>query len=435
MIDLIEDAALVLPWFVAAGAGGVALMWWRRAHAEGDRAARAEGEAAGLTQVVRAAERALGEVRAGLAAPGALERPGEQPTTASDVPGLSATVLGQLVNGLAGDFDVCLRGVVGDMQVAATREAARVRGEALEAMRSTVRTVASALVSLGSELSGEVSAGVRRHQGDEAFETLTRIDHMVQQQLMVAQGYVVLSGGVLGRRWPATTLTDVARAAMGRVRDYQRVWHAPLDDKAVVSRSVEALVHTVAILMDNGLRYSPPQARVELHFQDGHHGVTVVIDDAGLQMNSEQLDRARRILSRTEADDLHALGAYPQTGMRVAALLGARYGFRVSIEAPNHFGGTRAAIFVPHDLLTRPLPDPVMEQAPSAEVQGDVSAGTTAGGLTVRRRRSPAHTPAVAPVPVHSGGARSAVVTAWADGTRRARAASVSPAPTKDSES
>ncbi|WP_280184043.1 hypothetical protein, partial [Nocardia cyriacigeorgica] len=42
-----------------------------------------------------------------------------------------------------------------------------------------------------------------------------------------------------------------------------------------ISRSVEPLVHTLAALIDNALRYSPPTSYVDVSFQEGHHGVTV----------------------------------------------------------------------------------------------------------------------------------------------------------------
>ncbi len=49
-------------------------------------------------------------------------------------------------------------------------------------------------------------------------------------------------------------------------------------------------------LLDNAARYSPPQTYVEVSTQLGHHGVTLLIDDAGKRMSDEELERARQTL-------------------------------------------------------------------------------------------------------------------------------------------
>ncbi|WP_435058122.1 ATP-binding protein [Streptomyces sp. bgisy060] len=339
----------------------------------------------------------------------------------------------------------------------AQAEIARVQGNAVRSTEAAVRSVSSALVGMAARTSRRVSEGVRAHQDDAAFETLTGIDRTVQQTLLVAQGWTVLAGGKLTRHWTTTTLTDVVRAAMGYVEDYQRV--APQElPLAVKTRVVGPVVHTLALLLDNAVRFSPPQSRVHVSFEQGHHGVTVIVDDSGLQMTPEQLDEARDILTGQRTDDITRLGALPKTGFRVAAALARAYGFRVDVQAPNALLGTRALLTLPQDLLTTegeaaplsapavhsgpqgsltPVPDshltlarsvqgpqPVLVPArPPAEEHLDApaAAGTTASGLTRRNRRgTPAPVPAPRPVNVEPG--RASVITSWARGTQAARA-------------
>jgi signal transduction histidine kinase len=356
-------------------------------------------------------------------------------------PPLVGTTAARRIEELVTRHTELMRSLREEVRAAADRTAeervTRAHNDARDATRAAVLTFATALVSLGSELAEEISTGVRVHQDDEAYATLMGIDHTSQQMLRVAQGYMVLAGGTLGRRLPATSFTDIARAAMGRVQGYERVRTQELD-QGVVPRAVEALVHTLAILLDNAVRYSPPTAYAEVSFRTGHNGVTVIIDDAGLQMSQEQLDRARAILTGKEPVDIHALGAYPQTGFRVASLLAARYGFRVDLDAPNLFGGTRALVFVPSALLTA-VPDDVPtahqpyparsyggqspEPAGQAAQQAGQSApgGTTASGLTRRRRRVPAQTAAPLPEPQEVRPGRPDIAAAWVDGSRRGR--------------
>ncbi|MGQ4436990.1 MULTISPECIES: ATP-binding protein [unclassified Streptomyces] len=331
----------------------------------------------------------------------------------------------------------------------AQAEVARAQTNAVRSTEAAVRSVSSAMVGMAARTSRRVSEGVRAHQDDAAFETLTRIDRTVQQTLLVAQGWAVLAGGRLTRHWNTTTLTDVVRAAMGYVEDYQRVSPQELP-LAVRTRVVGPVVHTLALLLDNALRFSPPQAPVHVSFQQGHHGVSVIVDDSGLQMTPEQLDEARDILAGLRTDDITQLGALPKTGFRVAAALARAYGFRVDVQAPNAMMGTRALLTLPQELLTtvdEAAPEPAQEtrgriaSAPegrlalarptggpvpiAAAAEGPVDAppdaGTTASGLTKRVRRG---TPPAGPLrrPVNAEPGTAGVASAWARGTRAARA-------------
>lgn len=325
--------------------------------------------------------------------------------------------------------------------------------EAREATQAAVRSFGTSVVSLGADLSQVVSAALRRHHDGDVYETLTRIDHTVQQMMRQAQSYVIVCGGLPGRRWPAKTFTDIVGGATGRVRDYLRVQTKQLD-RAVISRAVEPLVHTVATLLDNALRYSPPTSYVEVGFQEGHHGVTIVIDDAGVRMNAEQLGHARRILSGQEAVDVHSLGPSPKVGFPGIAALSRRYGFSVVVDGPNAYGGMRALVYVPEALLAGGAAEaaapavPAQPQAPVLESAapspfpeepagyGDPNEpAETAGGLPKRRRRTAIDPPLdgrsrrPSPEPLRNDGvpsaepARPGVIAAWHNGTKSGRAA------------
>lgn len=330
------------------------------------------------------------------------------------------------------------------------RAEAAVRAEldagARTATGAAVRSFGTSVVSLGADISQVVSTALREHRGDEVYETLTRIDHSVQQMLRQAQSYVIVSGGLPGRRWPQQSLTDVVGGAVGRVRDFTRVRYNQLD-RVVISRAVEPLVHTVATLLDNALRYSPPNSYVDIGFQEGHHGVTVIIDDAGVRMNTEQMDDARQILAGERAIDIHQLGPTPRVGFPSIAALARRYGFTVYVDGPNAYGGMRAMVFVPESLFvprhvgfdgpatevvpqvaTAPAPVPVPQREP--EPAPAPASDSTEGGLPKRRRRAPALA-AVGSAPIRrvpreepqdSGFARPDLAAAWHSGSQSGRA-------------
>uniref|UniRef100_UPI0034DF27E9 ATP-binding protein n=1 Tax=Streptomyces flavofungini TaxID=68200 RepID=UPI0034DF27E9 len=376
MTDLIQ-ATTVVPSVLALAAGGAAWRFWDQCRGERAENGRLRTQAEETARQQRAAEDVLAQL-AGHVIPRLgpeAERSGTGHGVDIELPdALVGTVLAQRLAELANSAAHTVRKVQYDAQTStgeqiaeaeqdAREQSERARRAAEESSRAAVRAVSSAMVGMASKLSQRVSQGVRRHEGDEAYETLVGIDHPTQQMLLVAQNYVVLSGGKLSRRWPATPMTDVVRAAMGSIEEYERVEHQELA-ATVTSRAVGPVVHALAVLLDNAVRYSPSSSRVHVAFQEGHHGVSVIVDDAGLRMNEEQLTWAREILTGERRDDINQLGAHPQTGLRSAAALAGDYGFRIDLEAPNPFGGTRVYMFIPKSLLTTSAaPQPVARPA------------------------------------------------------------------------
>ncbi|MEV5649661.1 ATP-binding protein [Nocardia sp. NPDC052254] len=269
-----------------------------------------------------------------------------------------------------------------------------------DATSAAVRAFGTSVVSLGADVSQVVSAALREHRGDDVYETLIRIDHSVQQMIRQAQSYVIVCGGLPGRRWPQQTLTDIVGGAVGRVRDFTRVRPQQLD-RVVISRAVEPLVHTMATLLDNALRYSPPTSFVDVTFQEGHHGLTVIIDDAGVRMNPEQMEEARQVLAGERSVDIHQLGPTPRVGFPGIAALARRYGFTVYIDGPNIYGGMRAMVYVPEGLLTA-RPEAALESmtAPPISAPAEAPAPAMAAPAPVANNIDIPAPVNIAPMPV-----------------------------------
>jgi hypothetical protein len=209
-----------------------------------------------------------------------------------------------------------------------------------------------------------------------------------------AQATAVLCGSWPGQQRSASSLTDVVGGATSRIRDFLRIHVPTMADTAVVSRVVEPVVLALAELLDNGARHSPPTTTVEVNFQQAHNGVAIMVDDAGVGMSLEEAQQASTLLSGLTAVDINRLGDPPRIGFPVIGVLAARYGFRVSVDTRSPYGGVRAVMFLPNELLTRATkPKAVHERAVTTSVDDDAEPSTsvrTASGLPMRRRRTPA---------------------------------------------
>ncbi|MER8184528.1 ATP-binding protein [Kitasatospora sp. NPDC094015] len=269
-----------------------------------------------------------------------------------------------------------------------------------------------------------------RHGNDPAvFEDLLQLDHGNALVGRLADSIAVLGGARPGRQWSRPVpLYSVLRGAISRILDYQRVELHPVSEVAVVGPAVEPLIHALAELLDNATRYSPPQTRVHLTAVEVQTGIAVEIEDGGLSLSEEGRARAERMLKEAQAGiDLNDLGETPRLGLAVVGRLAQAYGLQVSLR-PSAYGGVRAVLIVPQELLTTapatgrahgigaasgPRPTAAAVPAPTRAVAGPRTAVAdeeefaevserTPNGLPQRRRRAaagavPAMPAAVAP--------------------------------------
>lgn len=193
----------------------------------------------------------------------------------------------------------------------------------------------------------------RHGRNPDVFGDLLRLDHGTALVGRLADSISVLGGARPGRQWSrAVTLYSVLRGAMSRIIDYQRVELHSVTEVAVVGPIVEPLIHTIAELLDNATRYSPPHTRVHLTAVEVQSGIAVEIEDGGLSMSEEARRRAERMLAQAQSGiDLNDLGETPRLGLAVVGRLAQAYGFQVSLRS-SAYGGVRAVVIVPQHLIT-----------------------------------------------------------------------------------
>ncbi|MCD9145350.1 ATP-binding protein [Streptomyces albireticuli] len=192
-----------------------------------------------------------------------------------------------------------------------------------------------------------------KHGNDpDVFGDLLHLDHGNALTGRLADSIAVLGGSRPGRQWKnEIPLYNVLRGAMSRILEYRRVDLHSVADVAVVGPAVEPVIHALAELLDNATRYSPPQTRVHLTAVDIQSGIAVEIEDAGVGLTDEARRRTDRVLSKESELDLDDLGEAPRLGLAVVARLARSYNFLVSLR-PSAYGGVRAVLVIPMDLIT-----------------------------------------------------------------------------------
>ncbi|MFJ8754982.1 ATP-binding protein [Streptomyces sp. NPDC102441] len=311
-------------------------------------------------------------------------------------------------------------------------EEAKDRAE--EATKTALKSAMRTLQGLAGEQQLAITKLQEKYGELQILQDLLDIDHMNSQFARRAQSIAVLCDGWLGRQRAAASLYDVVRSAKGRIRYFTRVEIRAQTNFAIASRAVEPVALTLAELLDNATSYSAPETVIEINIRPVPKGVCIIVDDAGVGMNEEEKERAAKLLSSERSPGVSGLGNPPQFGFTVIGVLAARYGFTVSVDSTSPYGGVRAVVLLPEDLLTTiqaPEPEPEPKESPTVAVppsmppeESPVASSTTPGGLPKRRRRGAISiVPAVDPtdVPARSSEQAASVMGAFQRGTQSGR--------------
>jgi signal transduction histidine kinase len=184
----------------------------------------------------------------------------------------------------------------------------------------------------------------------DTLANLFRLDHLATRMRRNAESLLVLAGIEPPRQWAAPVrLTDVIRAALGEVEDYQRVTVRGVEPATILGSAAADLAHLLAELIENALVFSPPDQTVDIRGRtrdDG--GYTLAVIDNGLGMPPADIDAANRRLAGAES---FTIAPSKYLGHYVAGNLAARHDIHVQLEnSPGN--GITATIDIPPSLLT-----------------------------------------------------------------------------------
>ncbi|WP_280396776.1 ATP-binding protein [Nocardia carnea] len=131
------------------------------------------------------------------------------------------------------------------------------------------------------------------------LQNLFRLDHLATRMRRNGDNLLVLAGTALRRgQLEPVPLSDMLWSAVSQVEDYQRVEIGHVPDGVVAGEPAVDIEHLLAEVIDNALRYSPPNTPVAVTVSravDG--GYLIEITDRGLGMATEDLQAANARLA------------------------------------------------------------------------------------------------------------------------------------------
>ncbi|WP_084469094.1 sensor histidine kinase [Nocardiopsis trehalosi] len=228
----------------------------------------------------------------------------------------------------------------------------------------------------------------REEEDPDLLEDLFHLDHLATRGRRNAENLIILGGAQPGRRWrQPIPLVDILRGAISETEEYSRVKLRVVPDLALTGAVVADVIHLVAELVENATAFSPPHTLVHIHSEVVPKGVVVEIEDRGLGMSEDNLATANATLATAPEFDVMALNQDSRLGLFVVARLAGKHGISVQL-CPSPYGGTRAVVLVPAELIATGLADD--PAAPPADVVSGPAARHRSGDLLAPKRPAPA---------------------------------------------
>lgn len=190
-------------------------------------------------------------------------------------------------------------------------------------------------------------SSLESRETDPAFlEHLFKLDHLASRMRRNAESLLILAGSETPRRrrTPAQ-VTEVVRAAMSEVEEFERVRIGHLRDATIAGPAVIDLVHLLAELIENALGFSPPESTVEIDGRSlGQGGYQFAVIDHGVGMSDLELLAANQRMSGK--DELEGMPTR-YLGQYVVAKLASKLGALVRLQPSAGGRGVTATINLP----------------------------------------------------------------------------------------
>ncbi|MFF4993126.1 nitrate- and nitrite sensing domain-containing protein [Streptosporangium saharense] len=240
------------------------------------------------------------------------------------------------------------------------REAIRLAGDEAK-LRNNVNAMfinlsrrTQSLVERQIDLIDDLEQG---EQDDGRLASLFKLDHLATRMRRNSENLLVLAGQEQSRRWSEPVpLSDVVRASLSEVENYERVGLRVEAGTMIVGSAVNDIVHLIAELVENAIFFSPQDTKIMVSSNANETGAIILaVTDSGIGMSDEELAEANRRLAEPPAVDL---SVSRRMGLFVVGRLAMRHGIRVQLRRPET-GGLSAVVLLPPQVVAQ---SPLMPQ-------------------------------------------------------------------------
>lgn len=268
----------------------------------------------------------------------------QQPELALPPPARADGVFSPLVRDL--DRARCAAGQA-LMDVAGRHSAwARDRGELFLAVSDRMQALVHRAIAAVDEMERGVEDPV-------LLKGLFRVDHLVTQLRHQVESWAVLGGSMSLREWGRDLrLAEVLRAAASEAEHYQRVKVTPPVNVMLRGSVAADVIHLLAELVDNATRYSAPATDVRLRAETVGRGVAVEVEDRGLGLRPDAMERLNALLADPSPVRVEDLLRQRRIGLYVVATLARQHGIAVTLRT-SAYAGTAAVVVIPGVLLVK----------------------------------------------------------------------------------
>lgn len=208
-------------------------------------------------------------------------------------------------------------------------------GSVINRMSQRVQACAGQQLALLSDL---------RSKGKDSNQDkiLTQIEFLAAVARRKCESLLLLAGERIVRRYEHSKwLKEILRTASCEVNDASRIEFGSSVDVKITSGAGRDLVHMLAELLDNALRFSPPKCTVQVDCAKwSDEWVLIRIDDEGVGINPQEVDKFNESLS-APFDPYHLVQVSPLLGRAGFAVVGAlaeEHGIHVKIYRRDQNG-------------------------------------------------------------------------------------------------
>ncbi|MDP9860907.1 MULTISPECIES: sensor histidine kinase [Streptosporangium] len=234
------------------------------------------------------------------------------------------------------------------------REAIRLAGDEarlrnnVNAMFVNLSRRTQSLVERQIDLIDDLEQG---EQDDNRLASLFKLDHLATRMRRNSENLLVLAGQEQSRRWSEPVpLSDVVRASLSEVENYERVSLRVESGTSIIGSAVNDIVHLIAELVENAIFFSPQDTKITVSSNGNETGAIILaVTDVGIGMSDEELAEANRRLAEPPAVDL---SVSRRMGLFVVGRLAMRHGIRVQLRRPE-VGGLSAVVLLPVQVVAQ----------------------------------------------------------------------------------